>query len=166
MRSQPAVTFTADWTLRSAGSVLLSVPGVRTKHGEAEFSYHEPNLREKCRSAPLDRDWRHFCSSDFHSGSLKDLNWSVTFILVSSLLNFVYYCLLVLMFCFLLLMYFYGIFVSESWFINKLVSDITVNLKLLEFGLSVWWRFSPNTGHFYVLIWKSRMFWWISTNNQ
>ena len=35
---------------------LLSVPGVRIKHGEAAFSYYEPHtwskLQENCRSAP------------------------------------------------------------------------------------------------------------------
>ena len=42
--------------LRSSGTGLLSVPRVRTKHGEAAFSYYEPHiwnkLPENCRSAP------------------------------------------------------------------------------------------------------------------
>ena len=42
--------------LRSSGTGLLRVPGVRTKHGEAAFSYYElqiwNKLQENCRSAP------------------------------------------------------------------------------------------------------------------
>ena len=41
---------------RLSGSVMLSVPRVRTKHGEAALSYYAPHiwnkLYENCRSAP------------------------------------------------------------------------------------------------------------------
>ena len=41
---------------RSSGTGQLSVPRVRTKHGDAAFSYSEPHtwnkLPENCRSAP------------------------------------------------------------------------------------------------------------------
>ena len=41
--------------LRSSGSGLLSIPKVRTKHGETAFSYYVPHiwnkLPENCRSA-------------------------------------------------------------------------------------------------------------------
>ncbi len=41
--------------LRSSGTGLLCVPGPRTKHGEAAFSFYAPNiwnkLPENCRSA-------------------------------------------------------------------------------------------------------------------
>ena len=42
-------------TLRSSGTGQLSVPRVRTKHGEAAFSYYAPSIWNKlpeiCRSA-------------------------------------------------------------------------------------------------------------------
>ena len=75
-------------TLQVVGTVLTSVPKVRTKHGEAVFSYYAPNiwneLSENCRSAPTLTSFKSrlktfLFATAFHWRNNNALNCTVTF---------------------------------------------------------------------------------------
>ena len=76
--------------LRSSGTGLLSVPGLKTKHEEAVFSYYAPHIWNRntrklqvcSNSHLLNQDWRPFCfATSFHWSNFKALNVTVIFIL-------------------------------------------------------------------------------------
>ena len=94
--------------LRSSGTGPLLVPGVKTKHGEAAFSYYAPHiwnkLPENCRSAPTltafkSRRNTFLLAAAFNWSSFKSLNCSMTFIIFYfSLLFFKFVSLFLLVF--------------------------------------------------------------------
>ena len=76
--------------LRSSGSGLLSVPRVRTKPGEAAFSYYAPHIGTNSlktagllRLSPLlNKDWRPFCLPLLLTEAILEL-WTAQWLLFS-----------------------------------------------------------------------------------